>query len=159
MVSWEDCQTFIKKLNTLVKEQLPKGKVFRLPTEAEWEFAAKGGNKAEATVYSGSSNVGDVAWYTTNAEDTTHPVASKQPNELGIYDMSGNVAEWCSDWEGDYSSGAQTNPTGPTSGSRRIYRGGGWDEYAILCRSVRRNYAVPTSSFSSIGFRLVLTKE
>ena len=129
-VSWNDCQTFITKLNQLT------GKTFRLPTEAEWEYAARGGNKSQGYKYAGSNTLGDVAWYDGNSSSTTHPVATKAPNELGLYDMSGNVWEWCQDWYGSYSSGAQTNPTGPTLGSARVYRGGSWYYYASSCRAV-----------------------
>jgi len=128
-VSWDDCQEFIIKLNEKT------GKKFRLPTEAEWEFAARGGNKSKHTPYSGSSNIDAVAWYDGNSDSKTHPVATKQANELGIYDMSGNVWEWCSDWFGNYSSSAQTNPTGANSGTIRVLRGGGWCSFARDCRS------------------------
>ena len=106
-VSWNDCQEFITKLNQLT------GKNFRLPTEAEWEYAARGGNKSQGYKYSGSNTIDNVAWYYSNSASRTHDVKTKSPNELGIYDMSGNVWEWCYDWYGSYSSGSQTNPTGP----------------------------------------------
>lgn len=117
-VSWNDCQAFIRKLNALT------GQNFRLPTEAEWEFACRGGNNSRGYKYSGSNYIDNVAWYDGNSGDKTHPVATKSPNELGIYDMSGNVWEWCADWYGDYSSGRQTNPKGPYGGSYRVSRGG-----------------------------------
>ena len=127
-VSWNDCQEFIRKLNALT------GQHFRLPTEAEWEFACRGGNNSRGYKYSGSNNLGSVAWYDDNSGVKTHPVATKSPNELGIYDMSGNVWEWCADWYGDYSSGAQTNPKGPYGGSYRVYRGGGRRDGVGSCR-------------------------
>ena len=148
-VSWNDCQTFISKLNTLT------GRTFRLPSEAEWEFAARGGNASEGYTYSGSNTVGDVAWYDSNSSSKTHEVATKAPNELGIYDMSGNVWEWCQDWYGSYSSSAQTNPTGPTSGSFRVYRGGGWNYFDYNCRVAVRDYVTPDFNYFS-GFRLAL---
>ncbi len=149
-ISWEDCQEFITKLNTLT------GQTFRMPTEAEWEFAAKGGNSSMGYTYSGSNTIGDVAWYTDNSGSTTHTVKTKQANELGIYDMSGNVWEWCSDWYGSYSSSAQTNPTGPTSGSYRVNRGGCWIYGARFCRSSCRNYGTPGYSGGNLGLRLAL---
>ena len=149
-VSWNDCQTFIEKLNQLT------GRKFRLPTEAEWEFAARGGNKSKGYKYSGSNTIGDVAWYWDNSGETTHPIKDKAPNELGIYDMSGNVMEWCQDWYGDYSSSAQTNPKGPTSGYGRVHRGGGWGSYARGCRTADRSLNTPATAFSSLGFRLAL---
>lgn len=149
-VSWEACQTFIKKLNGLT------GKNFRLPTEAEWECAARGGNRSRGYKYSGSDNIDDVAWYDDNSSDTTHAVGTKQPNELGLYDMSGNVWEWCSDWYGDYSGSSQTNPTGATSGSDRVYRGGSWIIFARSCRVSDRNNIIPGSTGSYLGLRLVL---
>ena len=149
-VSWDDCQTFIQKLNALT------GANFRLPTEAEWEFAARGGRNSRGYQYSGSSNLGDVAWYRDNSSDTTHPVKTKSPNELGIYDMSGNVWEWCQDWYGDYSSSSQTNPTGPSTGSDRVFRGGSWNSLARRCRSALRNGLTPSNGISFLGLRLVL---
>ena len=151
-VSWNDCQTFITKLNQLT------GKTFRLPTEAEWEFAAKGGTKSKGYTYSGSNTLGDVAWYTDNSSSKTHEVATKQANELGIYDMSGNVWEWCQDWYGSYSSTTQSNPTGPTSGSNRVLRGGGWCYNASYCRSANRSNNSPSRIYADYGFRLVLSE-
>ena len=149
-VSWDDCQTFITMLNALT------GRTFRLPTEAEWEFAARGGNASEGYTYSGSNNVGDVAWYNSNSSSRTHVVATKAPNELGIYDMSGNVWEWCQDWFGIYSSEAQTNPTGPTSGSVRVARGCSWGEGGSTCRVTNRYWNSASPALSLLGLRLAL---
>ncbi|MCQ2288620.1 MAG: bifunctional serine/threonine-protein kinase/formylglycine-generating enzyme family protein [Muribaculaceae bacterium] len=149
-VSWNDCQKFISKLNSLT------GQDFRLPTEAEWEFAARGGNNSNHYQYSGSNKLDDVAWYDGNSGDKTHAVATKQPNELGIYDMSGNVWEWCFDWYGNYSGSTQTNPSGPNSGSNRVNRGGGWSYDAGGCRSSLRYYNTPEFSRDCLGLRLVL---
>ena len=150
-VSWNDCQKFISKLNKLT------GKSFRLPTEAEWEFAARGGNKSRGYQYSGSNVIDDVAWYDGNSGSKTHAVGTKQPNELGIYDMTGNVYEWCQDWYGSYSSSPQTNPIGAVSGSRRVRRGGGWCSSASYCRSSYRYNCAPDGRYVDIGFRLVLS--
>ena len=151
-VSWEDCQTFIGKLNGLT------GKRFRLPTEAEWEYAARGGNRSNHTQYSGGSNIDDVAWYDGNSGSKTHSVKTKKPNELGLYDMSGNVWEWCQDWYGSYSSNAQTNPTGPDSGSDRVFRGGTWSIFGWFCRSSFRGKSSPGYRYDTIGFRLALSE-
>ena len=147
-VNWNDCQEFIIKLNHLT------GGGFRLPTEAEWEYAARGGNKSRGYKYSGSDDLGSVAWYMDNSGYKYHPVGSKSPNELGLYDMSGNVWEWCSDWYGYYPSSSQTNPTGASSGSRRVIRGGSWIINASFCRVANRNYYAPADSFSGLGLRL-----
>ena len=149
-VSWHDCQTFIQKLNQLT------GKNFRLPTEAEWEYAARGGNKSEGYKYAGSNTLGDVAWYSGNSANRIHPVKKKQANELGLYDMSGNVYEWCQDWLGNYSGDAQANPTGAATGSRRVYRGGGWSGAASRCRVSYRDGYTPTNTYNHLGLRLAL---
>ena len=148
-VSWDDCQEFISKLNRIT------GKTFRLSTEAEWEYAARGGNKSRGYQYSGSSNLSDVAWYNGSV---THAVGTKQPNELGIYDMSGNVWEWCQDWVGAYSSSSQENPTGANSGSARVYRGGCWIDNAKYCRSSCRSGYAPDGRSCGLGLRLVFSE-
>ena len=149
-VSWNDCQTFITKLNELT------GKSFRLPTEAEWEYAARGGKQSKGYKYSGSNTLADVAWYEDNSDDKTYPVATKQANELGLYDMSGNVMELCQDWHGSYSSSNQSNPIGVSSGSGRVSRGGSWFSNARRCRVSRRGSYAPSGKRSFLGFRLAL---
>lgn len=153
-ISYEDIESFLTKLNTLVSSQLPSGKQFRFPTEAEWEFAAKGGNKSKGYTYAGSNTIGNVAWYYHNSNDCTHPVKEKGANELGLYDMSGNVSEWCYDFFEDYSSSAQTDPTGPITGYTRIHRGGSRYYVASVCRSVERALASPSGRSDIRGFRL-----
>ncbi|MBE6193211.1 MAG: PEGA domain-containing protein [Rikenellaceae bacterium] len=152
-VSWDDIQEFITKLNAQT------GKNFRLPTEAEWEYAARGGNQSKGYKYSGSNTLGDVVWYDDNSSSKTHSVGQKQPNELGIYDMSGNVWEWCSDWYGSYSSSLQTNPMGPSGGSDRVLRGGSWLNDARDCRVSIRDSVTPDSRLSDYGFRLVCSPD
>ena len=149
-VSWDDCQEFIRKLNQQT------GLRFRLPTEAEWEYAARGGNKSRGYKYSGSNNIGDVAWYNGNSSSSTHDVKTKQPNELGLYDMSGNVWEWCQDWYGRYNAGSQQNPTGASSGSNRVFRGGSWYNSAGSCRVSNRNDRAPDYRDDYLGLRLAL---
>ncbi|MCZ2144195.1 MAG: SUMF1/EgtB/PvdO family nonheme iron enzyme [Ignavibacteriales bacterium] len=131
---------------------------YRLPTEAEWEYAARGGKQTKNYKYSGSDNTGAVAWYDGNSGDKTHAVGLKQPNEIGIYDMSGNVWEWCWDWYGDYTSPSQTNPKGPSSGTWRVLRGGSWDDHARYCRVANRAYDMPDGRSSRNGFRLARTR-
>ena len=159
-VSWNQCQTFIYKLNEIT------GMEFRMLTEAEWEFAARGGNKSKAYRYAGSNIIGDVAWYDANAgsgvgEDSpdygSHPVAAKAPNELGLYDMTGNVSEWCQDWQASYSGIPQTNPTGPATGVAKVIRGGSWSTDAYYSRiTARTNFVYPSSQYNVIGLRLAL---
>ena len=151
-VSWDDCQEFISKLNSIT------GKTFRLPTEAEWEYAARGGKKSRGYQYSGSNNISDVAWYNDNSGSKTHAVGSKQANKLGIYDMTGNVWEWCQDRKGSYSSSSQVNPTGANSGSFRVNRGGSWGYIAGFCRSSYRFGSTPNRRSYDLGLRLVLSE-
>ena len=164
-ISYDDCQSFLSALKSKLSSQLGSGEQFRFPTEAEWEFAAKGGNKSKGYTYAGSNTIDDVAWYydnsyalgSSNSNYGTHVVKTKSPNELGLYDMSGNVFEWCYDWYGSYNnSDTQKDPTGPTSGSNRVYRGGSWHYYVTYCRVASRDWN--TSSFCSdnLGFRLCL---
>ncbi len=152
-VSWEDCQRFIEWLNNRT------GLRFRLPTEAEWEYAARGGRKSRGYKYSGTTyDLESVAWYDGNSGNETHPVGRKSPNELGLYDMSGNVWEWCQDWYGSYGSSAQTDPMGLQSGAGRVFRGGGYISVsgARYCRVSCRADFGPGGRDSSIGLRLVL---
>ena len=151
-ISWNDCQKFISKLNSMT------GRKFRLPTEAEWEYAARGGKKSRGYLYSGSNNISDVAWYDGNSKNETHPVGMKQANELGIYDMSGNVSEWCQDRFGAYSSLSQTNPIGSVSGTCRVYRGGDQINNSRLCRSLFRLADSPDRRLINYGLRLVLSE-
>jgi formylglycine-generating enzyme required for sulfatase activity len=131
---------------------------WRLPTEAQWEFAARGGNNSKGYTYSGGNDLDEVAWYADNAGGKTQSVGRKKPNELGIYDMSGNVWEWCKDWYGDYSSSAQNNPKGPASGSYRVLRGGSWGNAASYCRVAHRGYGSPAGRGVGNGFRVLLSQ-
>jgi formylglycine-generating enzyme required for sulfatase activity len=149
-VNWLEVQEFIAKLNEAT------GLHYRLPTEAEWEFAARGGNKTNNYSYSGSNAIEEVAWYQDNSENKTHPVGTKAANELGIYDMSGNVWEWCSDWYEVYTDAASTNPTGPQSGILHVIRGGSWGNESQRCRVSNRSTAAPDVCHGALGFRVVL---
>lgn len=143
-VSWEDCQVFLRRLNEAT------GMKFRLPTEAEWEYAARGGNESRGYKYSGSNIIGEVAWYRYNSENELHPVAHKRANELGVYDMSGNVFEWCQDCYGKYPNHE------PTDDSFRVGRGGSWRHEAGECRVTDRPYGEPTQRYANLGLRLAL---
>ena len=149
-VTWNDCQTFIAKLNLMT------GQRFRLLTEAEWEFAARGGNRSMSNTYAGSENIDDVAWYSGNSGGETHPVATKAPNELGLYDMSGNQWEWCQDYWGSYSADAQTNPTGGATSTYRVTRGGSCHDGASGCTVYKRGYSGQTYRDNHLGLRLAL---
>ena len=167
-VSWEQANAFCHWRTEFLKKSLGGQGIyvepFRLPTEAEWEFAARGGINSNATLYAGSDNIDDVAWYFDNSyamgadnEDYgTHAVGSKLANELGLFDMSGNVAEWCADWYAAYTEDAQTNPAGPESGMRRVTRGGGWFSFDGDNRVTARSYEAPHRRSTSLGFRLAL---
>ena len=151
-VSWDDCQEFIRKLNKMTHMN------FRLPTEAEWEFAARGGNKSKNYKYSGSNNIDTVAWYNGNSDGKTHSICQKKPNELGLYDMSGNIWEWCQDWydKNYYDNSPKINPCNNKKASRRVYRGGGWYSDVSSCRIAYRNNFTPTIRNYILGFRLAL---
>jgi len=153
-VSWNDVQEFIRRINAQT------GKQYRLPTEAELEFAARGGNSSKGYRYSGSNTVGNVAWYRDNSGGKTHAVGTKSPNVLGIYDMSGKVYEWCNDWyERNYSSNAQTNPQGPSSGSYFVLRGGSWNYIARNVRVSFRDFIMPDYLSHNSGFRLACSSK
>lgn len=166
-VSWTDCQHFIERLDSITGEN------FRLPTEAEWEYAARGGQLGKHTEYAGADSISEVAWFYNNSGDTflssawnfqdqvdnhcsTHPVASNKPNELGLYDMSGNLWEWCQDWYATYQPDTVNNPQGPAEGLRRVARGGSWSHIGRYCRITRRTSYNPSLNLNVNGLRLAL---
>ena len=149
-VSWNEAQEFCRRLSEAT------GKRYMLPTEAQWEYAARGGKKSKGYKYSGSDDIEEVAWYGENSDYQTHRVGTKKANELGIYDMSGNIFEWCSDWYGTYDESDTDNPQGPVNGSNRVYRGGSWyHRYAFPCRVAFRISDSPDFSYYFLGFRVV----
>jgi formylglycine-generating enzyme required for sulfatase activity len=154
-VSWDDAMQFCRKLTERERQagRLPEGYEYTLPTEAQWEYACRAGTTGP---FAGSGNLDSMGWYTSNSGNTTHPVAQKQANAWGLYDMHGNVWEWCRDWSGGYPGGSVTDPTGPSSGSSRVFRGGCWSSIAQFCRSVFRSCFEPGYRINDVGFRLAL---
>ena len=152
-VFWKDVQDFISRLNR--QEGTDK---YRLPTEAQWEYAARGGGKEEYADISSESNLGDYAWYDANSGSKTHPVGQKRPNGLGLYDMSGNVWEWVHDWYGEYPAGSVTDPEGPSSGGSRMARGCSWNNNSMFCRSANSIILHPGARDLNLGFRLLSTR-
>ncbi|MBQ7401833.1 MAG: formylglycine-generating enzyme family protein [Lentisphaeria bacterium] len=164
-VIWHDAKEFCKKLNEIYADKLPAGYQFDLPTEAQWEYACRAGTTTDlnngknlTSVRGECYNLNEVAWYTKNSGDATHEVGQKRANAWGLYDMHGNVLEWCRDWYGAYPGRSVTDPVGPSSGSERVLRGGGRDFYAFCCRSADRHGVDPAFRFGSdgLGFRLAL---
>jgi formylglycine-generating enzyme required for sulfatase activity len=150
-VSWDDCQTFLEKLNAKIGVQ---GGKFELPTEAQWEYACRAGSSTRYCFGDDESALGEYAWYNANSGNTTHPVGGRKPNAWGLYDMHGNVWEWCQDWYGAYGAEAVTDPTGPATGSDRVIRGGGWRLGARCCRSAIRFRGRPGDRGSYLGLRV-----
>ncbi len=151
-VSWKDTNSYCEWLSKLL------GRKYRLPTEAEWEYAARGGNKSNNYLYAGSNTAEEVGWFGGNTNlisQETRPIGQKKPNELGIYDMSGNVWEWCSDWYETYTTDIQTNPKGPTTGKMKIMRGGSWFDFVVFLRTTRRYPFDPENVYYGTGFRIV----
>ena len=163
-VSWEDCQRFIEKLKAKVARASQRsaasqsssgGLTCRLPTEAEWEYACRAGSKTEYAFGEDETAFGEFAWYNENSEKKTHPVGQKEPNAWGLYDMHGNVWEWCADWYGSYAATSISDPKGPESGSERVVRGGDWCTSAVNSRSAFRGKCTSGNRYSGLGFRVV----
>ena len=155
-VSWDDAVEFCKKLSDLPEEK-KAGRVYRLPTEAEWEYACRSGSKSAYSFGESSKSLGDYAWFDENSNGQTHPVGQKKPNAWGLYDMLGCVWEWCSDWYDEYPKGAVSDPTGPIKGSVRVRRGGSWRYVAACCRSANRGRYAPSYGVDDLGFRVALS--
>jgi formylglycine-generating enzyme required for sulfatase activity len=153
-VHWNDAVEFCQKLSDLSAEK-NAGYVYRLPTEAEWEYACRAGTTTGYSFGDSGSKLGDYAWYNRNVEGTTHPVGGKKPNAWGLYDMHGNVCKWCQDWYGDYPSGSVTDPTGAARGSDRVIRGGSWHRLPGSCRSADRGRNAPVHRYDGLGFRVL----
>jgi formylglycine-generating enzyme required for sulfatase activity len=153
-VSWDDAVEFCGKLSALSAEK-SAGYMYRLPTEAEWEYAYRAGTQTAYSFGDDADLLGEYAWYDDNSGRTTHPVGGKKPNPWDLYDMHGNVYERCQDWCGDYSNAAVTDPQGPTSGSDRVNRGGGWTSDSDDCRSAFRNRLTPDYRYHILGFRVL----
>lgn len=148
-VNWSNAKEFADWLSRKT------GKRYSLPTEAQWEYAARGGNRSQGKTYAGSNSLGIVGWFSTNSGNQAHAVRQKQANELGIYDMSGNVCEWCRDWYARYSTLSQQDPIGSSIGTLRVLRGGSWYDFDLRCRVAYRNRAAPDNCINFVGFRLV----
>lgn len=159
-IHFREATTFCENLNQILANQLPEGYEFALPSEAQWEYAARGGVKDEPSMYAGGKFASDVAWYEGISEHSSHPVGQKQPNELGLYDINGNVWEWCQDWydEDFYKHSVLQDPVNANCAANRVYRGGSWDYEAKLCRVSMRFYGAPSGRTINLGIRLVLTK-
>jgi len=155
-VSWEDAVDFCKKLSELPEEK-KAGRVYCLPTEAEWVYACRAGSKSAYSFGETSKSLGDYAWFDRNSKGQTHPVGERKPNAWGLYDMHGNVREWCSDRYGEYPKVAVSDPVGPREGSVRVLRGGSWCDVAASCRSAIRRRYVPSIRGNDLGFRLALS--
>jgi formylglycine-generating enzyme required for sulfatase activity len=155
-VIWNDAVEYCRRLSELTKEK-SVGRIYRLPTEAEWEYACRAGTDTGYSFGDNASQLSEYGWNSGNSGSKTHPVGQKRANAWVFFDMHGNVLEWCSDFYGDYPSGAMTDPIGPASGSNRVYRGGGWYGAARLCRSADRSSSAPDDRRSDLGFRLVLS--
>lgn len=150
-VSWVEAKAFCQELSRMT------GRTYSLPTEAQWEYAARCGKKTDGSKYSGGNSIDDVAWYWDNSGDTAHPVKTKRPNALGLYDMSGSVLEWCYDWySSSYNANDTDNPTGPSTGVERVLRGGSWFTRARYCRVSHRSYETPDFGDYDYGFRVVV---
>lgn len=152
-VTFAKCQSFITKLNQKT------GKTFRMLTDAEWEYAARGGKYDHGYMFAGGNDIDEIAWHIDNSGEVTHAVGTKMPNELGIYDMAGNVGEWCSDWYGLYTEEAQTNPTGPLTGTARIVRGGSWGQGWRMNRVTYRREGIPNDDNVNVGLRIAMSAE
>lgn len=151
-VNWFDCHKFIRKLNKLTESRY----YFFLPTEAQWEFAARGGIKSQGYKYAGSDNLDEVAWYADNSGKAKHPVGQKKPNELGIFDMTGNISEWCEDEWDVYSEDSQVNPEIEPEGANKVFRGGNSSSVPAICRVSNRSNAETMMRWSGLGFRLAM---